>query len=460
MRRWSLPGLLALVTLVAGLLAVRRPPAPVPSSPAATKGAATPVLSVRRMPALLSQTIADLRLGRQLDATLADPGLGGARDQTCLAVHEGSRIVYERNPGMQLMPASNLKLLTSVAVLSAIDPNERFHTDVKGALAGDTVNGPLYLVGGGDPLLETADYVAADKYQPHLHTPFEDLARQVAAAGVRHVTGGVVGDDTRYDTLRYLPTWKPSYASDAEVAPLGALVVNDGEVAFKPKKAANAANPAVHAATVLTDLLKAQGVAVDGPPSAGAAPKDAKPITSLASLTVKDIVVEMLKESDNTTAEMLTRELGGRVAGKPTTEAGVQVIRDKLAAVHLPVKELATVDGSGLDRSDRATCGLLLVALTAGAHPAEIAAGLPVANKDGTLFDRFKGNPAAGRLRAKTGSLAGVASLTGLIDPLAFSLIANGVPRDAVGRALQEQVGAVLSRYPEAPKPAELGPLP
>lgn len=451
---------LALVTLVAGSLAVRQPAAPAATT-ADIPAPKAPLLSARRVPALITQTVGDLRLDKQLDAAFADPALAGARDRSCLVVHEGDRVVYERNPGMELLPASNLKLLTAVTVLDTIDPNERLRTEVRAAAApapGGVVNGPLWLVGGGDPLLETADYVAADKYQPHPHTPFEQLADKLVAAGVRRVTGGVVGDESRYDTLRYLPTWKPTYVTDAEVAPLGALVVNDGEVQFKPQRPANADNPAVHAAAVLTNLLAARGVAVDGPPGAATAPKGGAVVTSIDSLPVKDLVAEMLKESDNTTAELLTRELGRRVVGQATTAAGVSVIRNHMASLHLAVNQLVSVDGSGLDRSDRATCGLLLVALTAGKHPAELAAGLPVAGKDGTLFDRFKNNPAAGRLRAKTGSLTGVAALSGFVDQLSFSMVANELPRDAVGRALQEQVGAALARYPDAPKPDELAP--
>jgi D-alanyl-D-alanine carboxypeptidase/D-alanyl-D-alanine-endopeptidase (penicillin-binding protein 4) len=461
MRRWLLPVFLALVTLVAGSLAVRQPVAPGAGAAAAISATKAPVLSIRRVPALITQTVGDLRLDQQLDATFADPALAGARDRSCLVVHEGDRVVYERNPGMALLPASNLKLLTAVTVLDTIDPNERLRTEVHAGAPpapGGVVNGPLWLVGGGDPLLETADYVAADKYQPHPHTSFEQLADQLVAAGVRHVTGGVLGDETRYDTQRYLPTWKPSYVTDAEVAPLGALMVNDGEVRFKPQKATNADNPAVHAATVLTNLLQARGVVVDGGPGAGAAPKGSPVVTSIDSLPIKDMVGEMLKESDNTTAELLTRELGRRVVGQATTAAGVSVIRNHLTSLHLAVNQLVSVDGSGLDRSDRATCGLLLVALSAGKHPADLAAGLPVANKDGTLFDRFKNNPAAGRLRAKTGSLTGVAALSGFVDQLSFSLVANELPRDATGRALQEQVGAALARYPDAPKPDDLAP--
>ena len=140
------------------------------------------------------------------------------------------------------------------------------------------------------------------------------------------------------------------------------------------------------------------------------------------------------------------------------------VVRQALEAAGLPVSQLAAVDGSGLDRSDRASCTLLMAAIERGGPAGAIAAGLPVAARDGTLAKRFVGNPAAGRLRAKTGSLDGVVGLTGYVDapdggpPLSFSLMANELPRDAFGRALQEQVGAVLAGYPDAPAADALAP--
>lgn len=177
-----------------------------------------------------------------------------------------------------------------------------------------------------------------------------------------------------------------------------------------------------------------------------------------------DVVGQMLRESDNLTAELLVKELGWRAGGKGTTAAGLPVVRDALAGMGLPVEDLTTVDGSGLDRSDRASCSLLMAALARGGPSGPMAAGFPVAARDGTLAKRFHGSPAAGRLRAKTGALAGVVGLSGFVEPidggspLIFSLIANELPRDALGRALQEQVGGILADYPEAPPPPELAP--
>lgn len=424
------------------------------------------MLSARRVPAFLSRTIADARLRAQLDAALAQPALGAGREHSCLVVRQGQRLVVERRAEEPLIPASNLKVLTAVAVLARLGPDTHLTTEVRAGapVVAGVVDGPLWLVGGGDPLLATADYAASFDNQPQTRTALEGLADAVVAAGVRVVNGGLVGDETRYDTQRYIPTWKPGYITDFESGPASALVVNDGFVQFTPRHVP-ASEPDIHAAGVLTGLLQARGVTVVGAPGEGRAPEPSSVVARIESPPVRELVAQMLRESDNLTAELLVKELGHRYAGAGTTVAGLGVIRETLTGAGLPVTHLVSVDGSGLDRSDRASCALLMAVLDSSGPTGIVALGFPVAARDGTLAKRFHGSPAAGRLRAKTGSLDGVVGLTGYVEapagggvPLAFALLVNDLPRDALGRALQEQVGAILARYPEAPVPEALAP--
>jgi hypothetical protein len=90
-----------------------------------------------------------------------------------------------------------------------------------------------------------------------------------------------------------------------------------------------------------------------------------------------------------------------------------------------------------------------------------LAGGLPLAGRDGTLAHRFGGTPASGRVRAKTGSLQRVVGLTGWASArrgpsLEFSLLANQLPSEAAGSALQDAVATALVSYPDAPSPDEL----
>jgi D-alanyl-D-alanine carboxypeptidase/D-alanyl-D-alanine-endopeptidase (penicillin-binding protein 4) len=400
-----------------------------------------------------------MRLGQRLDGVVA------GRSQSCLTVDDGrGPVVYSQRPDLALIPASNLKLLTATAVLERIPETERLHTEVRAVRppVNGVVEGDLWLVGVGDPLLATADFAAQAGYQHQARprTPLEDLAANLAAAGIRQVQGAIIGDESRYDAQRVVPTWSPSYLADGEVGPMSALTVNDNEAAWTPKEVPAAA-PATNAAAVFAHLLQTHGIQVGGAGSGTAPATATSVVAALDSAPVGDVVGVMLAQSDNLAAELLTKELGHRFGGAGTTAAGLGVTRAALEDVHLPTQGVAMVDGSGLDRSDRATCQVLMRAVERGGPTGTIARGLPVAGTSGTLFHRYVGSPVAGRLRAKTGTLNGAAAFTGWLAAgqnrqLAFSFLVNGIGSEAEGRALEDKVASALTTYPEAPPPAAL----
>jgi len=446
-----------------------------PIAPASSVGG-TPVLSLRRVPELLALAVGASTLDTKLDATLADTKLGAVPAQSCLVVQSGTTTIFSHNPTLPLLPASNLKLLTATAALEKLPANDQFVTTVKGDTppVGGTVTGNLYLIGGGDPLLRTPAYVASLHYPELIYDNLDTLADQVRAAGVTRITGSVIGDESRYDTERAVPTWPSRYLSSGEAGPLSALDVNDGFAAFKPALVA-APQPAQQAAATFAGLLQARGITIAGPPGAGTAPAGGATITELSSPPLAQVLGEILRQSDNTGAELITKELGRDAnPATPTTAAGVAAIEADITADGLPVAGLHMVDGSGLDRSDRVTCQLILAVLQRSGPNGAIGQGLPVAGKTGTLFQRMNGTPAAGRLRAKTGTLDGVSALSGFVLPaaglpastslsesdLAFSLIDNAAPNDAAGEALGDRVGVLLAQFPQAPPITQLAPLP
>jgi D-alanyl-D-alanine carboxypeptidase/D-alanyl-D-alanine-endopeptidase (penicillin-binding protein 4) len=430
--------------LVASLLALLTGCA-LPASEAAAPASTTTSTSTTVLPTSLVTATAPpvSALLRSLGATWAKTPAA-----SCLMVSEGGRVVFERNPDGAVAPASTMKLLTATAVLQRIDPNTRLATPVMAMAKPDatgTVHGDLYLVGGGDPVLGTMPYKAHFKRQPRLVNAVENLANRLVAAGVRHVTGRIVGDDGRYERRRYGATWPARYVTAHETGPLSALALNDGFRTWGPDTVY--ADPAQGAASVLNELLRQRGVKVDGLPVSGTTPKGAVEVASLPSPTVRELVGEMLLESDNDTAELLLRELGLRVLGQGTTDAGRRVVVDTLARMGLPMRNVRMLDASGLDPANRVTCRLL-VALTSTAQAPTIKASVPVAAQTGTLYKRFLATPVAGRLRAKTGSIRGVASLVGWTTTLAgrtysFAYVENGVT-PLQGSRLQDELGADL----------------
>jgi len=446
---------LAVLAVVAAVVAGWPSPRHGSSAEAAV---AAPVLDAARVPAFVSQAAANTRLGQRLDAVLA------GHSQSCLTVDDSrGPTLYSQRSDLSLMPASNLKLLTATAVLARLGETGRFQTEVRAAKppVNGVVAGDVWLVGSGDPLLATADFAAQAGYQhqPRPRTALEDLASKLAAAGVRQVQGRILGDESRYDTQRVVPTWSPSYLTDGEIGPMSALTVDDNESQWAPKEVPAPA-PATNAATVFAHLLQQRGVQVGGA-GEGVAPAGAAVLAAADSAAMSDVVGVTLTQSDNLAAELLTKELGRRFGGAGTTAAGLGVTKAVLQEQHMPDQGVTMVDGSGLDRANRATCQVLLAAVERGGPSGTIARGLPVAGSTGTLFHRYVGSPLAGRLRAKTGTLNGVAAFTGWLAAgqgrqVAFSYLVNGVGSEAEGRALEDRVASALNTYPEAPAPSAL----
>jgi serine-type D-Ala-D-Ala carboxypeptidase/endopeptidase (penicillin-binding protein 4) len=463
----------------------------------------TPVLSVRRVPDWLETTAASQRLVSALLAYSSSYLGSTARPSGCLTVSQGGGLLFAANPTAMLIPASNMKLLTATAVLDVLGSSDRLVTRVQASSPPDNgvVYGDLYLVGGGDPLLRTPGYDAGLNPPEPLFTSLDVLARQVRDAGIRRVTGSVVGDDTRYDSQRTVPTWKPVYSTEGDVGPLSALDVNDGFVPKPPPPSATttttvpgrrtppttvqpesstaqafafaaASNPPLTAAEEFVSLLRSDGVEVSGGAASGVTPAGAPAVTSIDSGPLGAEVSAMLNVSDDTAAELFTKELGLKKDGSGTTAAGTAVIRADLAADGFPVSQMVNIDGSGLDRGDRASCELISDALLRAGTSGPIARGLPVAGKSGTLATRMIGTAAAGRVHAKTGTLDEVVSLSGFVTPLArsaptpalqrtvvFSIIINGLPGPQA-QQVADDLAVVLASYPHVPPISEVEPLP
>jgi D-alanyl-D-alanine carboxypeptidase/D-alanyl-D-alanine-endopeptidase (penicillin-binding protein 4) len=240
------------------------------------------------------------------------------------------------------------------------------------------------------------------------------------------------------------------------------LAVDDGFSSYAPLVAAP--DPAIAAGNTIKAALVAGGIAVDG----NVFRVDKKPTTqalaTVESAPYTDVVSEMLRESDNNTAELLLKELARRAGTVPATRvAGVAARAAALKKLGIDPSGIQAIDGSGLDRSDRATCNELIATLTTRPGGYDLEQMLAVAGQTGTLDDRFTTSPLKGKLRAKTGSLDGVTALVGVADPAAkvklrFAFVSNGSFSDAGGKALQDRLVAALATYSDLPTAAELAP--
>jgi D-alanyl-D-alanine carboxypeptidase/D-alanyl-D-alanine-endopeptidase (penicillin-binding protein 4) len=354
-------------------------------------------------------------LWTQLDRALSAPGVSRAETGAVVIDLETGDVVYARNATRPLLPASTEKLAVAVAVLVALGPGYRLDTDVlgDGVREGPVWAGDLFLKGYGDPTLRGRDLVG--------------LARQVRSAGIRRVTGGVLGDESYFDGRRTAPGWKRSFYGE-ESPPLSALVINRATV-----RGRWADNPALAAAAAFEQTLERAGVRVAGRAATGVAPPSAVPLAGVLSEPLARMVQRMNRESDNFVAEILLKTLGASAGHGGSTAAGAQVVRRVLAELGVPLRGVRLADGSGLSRGDRLTASALSTLLVAARKDSELAGplmeSLAVAGVNGTLEDRLDRRPTRGRVFAKTGTTDLASSLAGFVgERYAFAVIMNGRP--------------------------------
>lgn len=419
----------------------------------------TPFASARRTPMLILEPVAARNLTNALQ-----PVLEGAPGGTCVQFSDQSHPVAVHNASSPLIPASNMKVVTAGASLDLLGADTRltttFLTDGK-PTDGSTVKGNLYMVGGGDPLLTTAARAAQPKHAGEPRTDMEDVADKIVATGIRHVEGSVVGDASRYDDQSKVESWPDRYFTQGQVGRLSALIVDDGW----DTRTGPASDPAQHAASVLTAMLEERGVMITGEPTVGKAPEDASMLVEIPSLTIGEIVTEMLQFSDNTTAEMLLKEIGLTHNGKGSTAEGLGGVTSWSTEHGFPLDGTNIVDGSGLSTDNKLTCGFLSAVLDSGGPDGTLANGLAVPGAPGTLKDRFPSAPLHDAVRAKTGSLNGVTSLSGWLattsgTPLDFAIIINVEGRGITGSdiGLQSNILGAAMTYPERPTLEQVEP--
>ena len=188
-----------------------------------------------------------------------------------------------------------MKIVTASAMFELGGSDDNYVTEVLVALESTIENGvldgDLYLVGGGDPVLSTPDYI--DRFgDSRAWTDFTALADAVALEltqlEVTEIRGGVVGDETRYpeEERDYTsespsegadPIWKDSFVDENQAGPLSALLLDDGFTSWPEdpllrRENARASDPAAHAAGIFDDLLEERGLIVRRSPTNGIAP--------------------------------------------------------------------------------------------------------------------------------------------------------------------------------------------
>jgi serine-type D-Ala-D-Ala carboxypeptidase/endopeptidase (penicillin-binding protein 4) len=362
-------------------------------------------------------------------AILRHSGIGGSGTGVYIWDLDAARLIYEHNGTTRLVPASNMKLVTSAAALAEWGADHRFVTELylpDTPVSGSGVlDGDVYLRGLGDPSLSTRSY-QQDVFGLTTAS-FETFAHALKKEGVRKIRGRVLGDAAWFDKLRTVPQWKSGLA--LECGPLSALSGNQGL-----DNGNRVAAPATWAAKLMTRACRSAGIKVKGRPGTGKVPTTAHLLKAQYSAALPGIMRHMNQESDNFFAEMLCKGLGKDVYDEGSTKAGAQVSEDALHAMGVKFGSYVVQDGSGLSYGDRLTALGLAQVLGAMRQRDDFDVyfhSLAVGGESGTLEDRMRGTAAAGNTHAKTGTLNIAENLSGYVESanghlVAYALLMNG----------------------------------
>ncbi len=402
----------------------------------------------------------------EAEATSLLAGLLERRDGeqvAVLVVDEHGRELIAHDADVPVLPASTLKIVTAAAALVTFGPEARFTTRVETTAPVDpdgVVRGDLVLIGTGDPVLATPEY-GRWIYPARPRTPFEQLAEQLAAHGVRRVEGDVVGVVERFDGPSTATGWPDRYFNDFDARFADGLAVDAGvrtivtypepdpddedaeaDDAAEDAEADDTAeddeadddpeptgpptvriehtrSPAEHAVAEFIRLLDDHDVEVTGEGRVGDPPAaTVGRLATVASPPLQEILTFAVQRSDNQVTDAVFRAVGRQRTGIGSFASGERALLQVLEGLGITTEGLVFADGSGLSRDDRATARMLVDldrAMHASRHAPEWTSLMAVMGESGTLRSRLTNTVATGRFVGKTGTLRDVSALSGVV---------------------------------------------
>lgn len=352
------------------------------------------------------------------------------------------KVLWDSGADEARTPASNAKILTAAAVLLTLPHDKTITTKV--VLGAD---GQAIIVGSGDPTLATA----GDDDETFYTDParISDLADQIRKSG--HKVTSVAYALPGFEGPSMDRTWDKRDIEGGDIAPLSSLMVDAGRRDPLDEYSPRTDDPAAEAGRALADALDVHSEVEEVD-----APSGAQTIASVESAPLVIRVGDMMRFSDNVLAEMLAVELAEETGGEPSLQGGVDAVLAALTKAGLDVDGVTLSDTSGLSYGNKVPASVLdevMAATVAGDNASKLRSlldTLPVAGGTGTLADRFdpKDNAGAGWVRAKTGTLTGVTSLTGVVQTvdgrvLSFALMSGGTSPEDARPAIDQVAGAL-----------------
>lgn len=332
-------------------------------------------------------------------------------------------MVYQKNERQRMRPASVMKLVTSITALDMLGGNYDYRTSIcySGTLAGDTLRGYLYCVGGFDPMMSRQDVAA--------------MADTIRRFGISRIEGMIVADLSMKDTLSYGNGWCWDDDND-RLTPL--LVDKKDRFLY-----------------AMSEELRAHGVELEITFARGKVPQGCTEIYMLRR-NINQVLQRMMKESDNLYAESMFYQIAANSSSNPGKASDASGAMKRLVyKLGLDPTMYTFADGSGLSLYTYVSAELIVKLLRYAYQYPEIYSclypALPIAGVDGTLENRMKKGKATGNVHAKTGTVSGVSTLAGYCRAsnghlLCFAILNQGIVKASDGREFQNKVCEALCK--------------
>ncbi|MGH9324756.1 MAG: D-alanyl-D-alanine carboxypeptidase/D-alanyl-D-alanine endopeptidase, partial [Vicinamibacteria bacterium] len=417
---------------------------------------------------------------------------------------ETGETLYAHNESRRFIPASGMKLVTMGASLHYLGPNYRFETRFlsDGPIVNGVVAGNLYVHGTGDPSLTRHE--------------MDYIARSLYGAGLREVQGDIILDDgffddqlrgpASYDNIlkKGLPIQSAlSYnfnlveliarpgapGAKAELHDEGygyfdvlnrVTTATKGRPWLRVQKLRQdrvlvrgrviqgdeedhigsfvAPDPTAYFASAFLGKLRERGIlALGGVVNGHVDGKELETLYVHRSDRLVEVLRALGKYSNNFSAEQMIKSLGAHRFGPPGSfQSGARAIGEYLVGLGFGRDEFRIEDGSGLSYDNHLSASILVRVVedlySAPELRTDFICSLALSGVDGTLRNRFLNEDYLGRIMAKTGSLAGVSSLSGLAfsrshGPLMFSVLTNGIGKQYRADFVEDEIARALVDY-------------
>lgn len=364
-------------------------------------------------------------LHERLDSVVANSGLLET-SQIGLMIYDldADSVLYALGERQTLRPASTMKVITAVSALDRLGGSYQFKTILR--QTGEVVDsirtlvGDVYLVGGMDPRLGRDDLAA--------------FAESLKKQDIDTIRGSLCLDFSMKDADLLGEGW----CWDDDNPVLSPLV-------YKRKN---------QLGEYFLDVLEKEGIIVTDSIVNRRSPSNAKEIC-MRSHSIDQILMRMMKESDNLYAESVFYNMAASKSKPATAKVAADIEKSLIRKIGLDPSRYRIADGSGLSLYNYVTAELEVMMLRYAYRNSNIFnhlyMTLPVAGVDGTLSKRMRGSSAAGNVHAKTGSVSSISSLAGYATSpdnhrLAFCIINQGVMHSVNARNFQNQICIEMTR--------------